>query len=115
MGSAENAGPKVVQLETAMGAAISLLPGSDAVVVPFDRFAPVKTCNQLFGLRSDAFVISEDFTPVLAPGAVKPVVSFDGNYKMVPDMEAAIPNGVPSLKNCKKLTVKGKVLFAAGT
>lgn len=113
--SKENPGPKVIQLETAMGAAISSLPGSMAIVVPFDRFAPVKTCNQLFGLRSDAYVISPDFTPVLAPGACKPIISFDDNYKMVPDMEKAIPNGVPSLKECQKLTVKGPVVFAAGT
>lgn len=113
--SKENPGPKVYQLETAMGAAIASLPGSDAVVVPFDRFAPVKTCNQLFGLRSDAYVISEEFTPTLAPGAHKPIISFDDNYKMVPDMEAAIPYGVPSLKGCKKLKVAGKVKFAKGT
>merc|ERR1712203_808388 len=92
-----------------------MLPGSTAVCVDFSRFAPVKTCNQLFGLRSDAYILSEDFTPVLAPGAKKPIISFDGNYKMVPDMEAAIPNGVPSLKNCEKLTVKGKVEFVAGS
>merc|ERR1719329_273743 len=113
--SKENPGPKVYQLETAMGAAIASLPNSQAVVVPFDRFAPVKTCNQLFGLRSDAYVISDDFTPVLAEGACKPIVAFDDNYKMVPDMEEAIPNGVPSLKNCKKLKVQGKVKFAAGS
>merc|ERR1712064_225814 len=57
--SKENPGPKVYQLETAMGAAISSLPGSQAIVVPFHRFAPVKTCNQLFGLRSDAYTISK--------------------------------------------------------
>merc|ERR1711945_35820 len=72
--SKENPGPKVYQLETAMGAAISSLPGSQAIVVPFHRFAPVKTCNQLFGLRSDAYTISEDFTPVLAPGACNTVI-----------------------------------------
>jgi len=113
--SKENPGPKVYQLETAMGAAISSLPGSQAIVVPFHRFAPVKTCNQLFGLRSDAYTISEDFTPVLAPGACKPVIKFDGNYKMVPDMEESVPDGVPSLRECKKLTVKGKILFAPDT
>lgn len=113
--SKENPGPKVIQLETAMGAAISSLPGSKAIVVGFDRFAPVKTCNQLFGLRSDAYTMSEDFTPVLAPGACKPIVVFDDNYKMVPDMELAIPNGVPSLKECSKLTVKGKVKFEKDT
>mmetsp|Transcript_57879 Transcript_57879/g.106439 ORF Transcript_57879/g.106439 Transcript_57879/m.106439 type:complete len:161 (+) Transcript_57879:2-484(+) len=113
--SKANPGPKVIQLETAMGAAIACLPGSKAIVVGFDRFAPVKTCNQLFGLRSDAYMMSEEFTPVLAPGACKPIVSFDDNYKMVPDMMQAIPDGVPSLKECKKLTVKGKIKFEAGT
>lgn len=112
--SKENPGPKVFQLETAMGAAISSLPGSQAICVPFERFAPVKTCNQLFGLRSDAYVLSADFRLVLAPGAEKPVISFDDNYKMVPDMQAAIPNGVPSLRKCRKLTVKGKVVFGPG-
>jgi len=113
--SKDKPNPKVYQLETAMGAAIASLPGSEAVVVPFDRFSPVKSCNQLFGLRSDAYVLSDDFTPVLSPGSCKPLVSFDDNYKMVPDMEAACPHGVPSLKACPKLKVKGKVLFLPGT
>jgi UDP-N-acetylglucosamine pyrophosphorylase len=112
--SKDSPGPKVVQLETAMGAAISALPSSLAVCVPFSRFAPVKTCNQLLGLRSDAFVMSEDFTPVLADGACKPVIALDDNYKMVPDFEAAFPNGLPSLKACSRLSIKGKVRFAAG-
>merc|ERR550514_1216148 len=112
--SKENPGPKVLQLETAMGAAISSLPGSEAVCVGFDRFAPVKTCSQLFGLRSDAYVISENFTPVLAPGARKPVIDFDDNYKMVPDLEKLTAKGVPSLAGCKKLSVKGKVTFGEG-
>mmetsp|Transcript_20700 Transcript_20700/g.44114 ORF Transcript_20700/g.44114 Transcript_20700/m.44114 type:complete len:481 (+) Transcript_20700:73-1515(+) len=112
--SKTNPGPKVIQLETAMGAAIAALPGSDAVVVPFDRFAPVKTCNQLFALRSDAYTLSSEFTPVLAPGAKKPIVDFDDTYKMVPDMETLTPNGMPSLKACKKLKVRGKVQFAKG-
>lgn len=75
----------------------------------------MKTCNQLFGLRSDAYVISDDFKPVLSEGAKKVIVEFDGNYKMVQDLEAAIPDGVPSLKNCSKVKVKGLVKFAAGT
>merc|ERR1719408_309004 len=61
--SKENPGPKVVQLETAMGAAISALPGSQAICVPSERFAPVKTCNQLLAPRSDAYAVSEAFTP----------------------------------------------------
>ena len=36
-------------------------------------------------------------------------------YKMVPQLDKCIPNGVPSLKDCKKLTVKGEVVFTEGT
>jgi hypothetical protein len=48
----------VFQLETAMGSAIECFDDSGAVVVPRERFAPVKTTNDLFGLRSDAFKVS---------------------------------------------------------
>ncbi len=51
--------PAVYQLETAMGAAIASLPGSTALVVDRSRFAPVKTCNDLFALKSDAYVVPE--------------------------------------------------------
>merc|ERR1711972_991246 len=44
----------VLQLETAMGAAISCFEGASAIVVPRERFAPVKTTNDLLALRSDA-------------------------------------------------------------
>ena len=43
--------PKRMQ-ETAMGSAIECFDDADAVVVPRYRFAPVKTCNDLFALRS---------------------------------------------------------------
>ncbi len=46
---------QVFQLETAMGSAIESFDDSGAVVVPRSRFAPVKTTNDLFVLRSDAY------------------------------------------------------------
>lgn len=49
--------PAVFQLETAMGSAIECFENSGAVVVPRERFAPVKTCNDLFILRSDAYKV----------------------------------------------------------
>ena len=41
-----------------------MLPGTrpGAVVVPRNRFAPVKTCSDLFVLRSDVYRIAEDAT-----------------------------------------------------
>lgn len=38
-----------------MGSAIECFPDGDAVVVPRSRFAPVKTCNDLFALRSGVY------------------------------------------------------------
>lgn len=59
--------PQVFQLETAMGAAIECFKGAGAVAVPRTRFAPVKKCNDLFLLRSDAYVVNKHYNIVLAP------------------------------------------------
>jgi UDP-N-acetylglucosamine pyrophosphorylase len=106
----------VWQLETAMGAAIELFPGAIAVAVPRTRFAPVKKCSDLFLLRSDAYVI-ENYKPVLAPGVAKaPTIDLDSKkFKMVPQLDKATEAGVPSMKACTKLVVKGNVSFSAGT
>jgi UDP-N-acetylglucosamine pyrophosphorylase len=107
---------KVVQLETAMGAAISCFEGATALLIPRTRFAPVKKCEDLLALRSDAFVLTEDFRVELHADrqGKPPVVKLDDRYKFVDAMETLIPNGPPSLLECTKLTVKGEVEFAAG-
>ena len=106
----------VFQLETAMGAAIECFEGSKAVVVPRTRFAPVKKCDDLFMLRSDAYVIGDDERPKLAPGrTAAPIVSLDGKFfKLVQDLEANLSGGVPSLVGCDRLKVNGHVVFADG-
>merc|ERR1712063_5288 len=107
---------KVIQLETAMGAAISCFEGATALLIPRTRFAPVKKCDDLIALRSDAYVLTEDFRIELAPerAGVPTLVKLDDRYKFVDAMDTIIPNGVPSLKNCTKLTIVGEVEFAAG-
>jgi len=99
------------QLETAMGAAIECFPGSTAICVPRTRFAPVKKCDDLLLLRSDAYVITADFRPMLNPACkVAPIVSLDSKkYKLVGQLEAATRNGIPSLVKCQRLTVTGDV------
>ena len=77
------AGSTVVQVETAMGAAISLFKDAQAVVVPSDRFLPVKTNAQLSVLRSEAFVVGADFTLAKAPRPKAPV---DPMLKQLPPM-----------------------------
>ena len=43
-----------------------------------------------------------------------PNVKLDGIYKFVDGLQTLVPNGPPSLIECNKLTVEGKVIFAAG-
>merc|ERR1712139_271617 len=105
---------KVIQLETAMGAAISCFEGAIALNIPRTRFAPVKKTDDLIALRSDAYVLTPDFRIELHPDrkGVPPLVKLDGDYKFVDQMETLIPNGVPSLIGCEKLKVEGKIEFA---
>jgi len=107
---------KVLQLETAMGAAIQCFEGATALVIPRSRFAPVKTTNDLFALRSDAYTLTKDSRIVLADArkGVPPDVKLDGMYKFTDAMEKMIPNGPPSLIECKKIVVEGDVTFAKG-
>jgi UTP--glucose-1-phosphate uridylyltransferase len=107
----------VIQLETAMGAAIGVFEGAAAMRVPRSRFVPVKTTNDLLSLRSDAYVIGEGRAVHLAPerGGVPPLVDLDpGHFKLVADFDARFPAGPPSLVACDALHVHGDVTFGAG-
>jgi UTP--glucose-1-phosphate uridylyltransferase len=104
----------VIQLETAMGAAIGVFDGARALRVPRSRFVPVKTTNDLLSLRSDAYVIGEGRAVHLAPEreGVPPFVDLDADhYKLVRDFDARFPAGAPSLVACDALHVAGDVRF----
>ena len=114
---ADSSSPAVYQLETAMGAAISVFPGARALQVASERFAPVKTTNDLLGLRSDCYVLTEDAHVVVSPERrVGPLfVDLDpAHYKLLADFDARFPSGPPSLVQCERLTVRGDVRFGAG-
>lgn len=110
------ASPQVLQLETAMGAALGAIDGAQAVLVPRTRFAPVKTTDDLLVVRSDAYTI--DDAGRVAPTFDRddpPVVALDPKfYKSLPDMEQRFPHGPPSLREATALTVHGDVTFGAG-
>ncbi len=53
--------PEVIQVETAMGAAIEIFEGARTIEVGRDRFVPVKTTNDLLVLRSDIYDLGQDF------------------------------------------------------
>jgi UTP--glucose-1-phosphate uridylyltransferase len=108
--------PEVVQLESAMGAAVGAIEGAGALRVPRTRFAPVKTTNDLLAVRSDAYVLREDDARVVpAPereGLPPPLVDLDPRfYKLLADFEARFPSGPPSLVRAERLVVRGDVVF----
>ena len=106
--------PEVIQLETAMGAAIDVFEGAAALLVPRARFVPVKTTNDLLALRSDAYVRAEDCAVRLAAErrGQPPLVELDSeHYKLLRDFEARFFAGPPSLVACDRLTVEGDVTF----
>jgi UTP--glucose-1-phosphate uridylyltransferase len=110
--------PEVIQLETAMGAAIDVFDGAAAVRVPRERFAPVKTTDDLLVVRSDAYVLTEDARVVVSPERRLdglPLVELDSaHFKLLHDFDARFPDGPPSLVEAERLTVKGDVLFGSG-
>jgi UTP--glucose-1-phosphate uridylyltransferase len=107
----DRSSPAVVQLETAMGAAIGVFDGAGALRVPRSRFTPVKTTSDLLVVRSDAYRLGEDWTVSTARNQ-PPVVSLDDEYfKLMGDFEPRFPGGPPSLLEAERLTVEGDVTF----
>jgi UTP--glucose-1-phosphate uridylyltransferase len=106
--------PEVVQVETAMGAAIEVFDGATLIEVGRDRFIPVKTTNDLLILRSDVYEIGEDFALTQVAAKV-PYVDLDGDhYKLVRDFDQRFPEGVPSLQKASSLKVAGDWTFGNG-
>ncbi|MBN1446600.1 MAG: UTP--glucose-1-phosphate uridylyltransferase [Bacteroidetes bacterium] len=106
--------PEVFQLETAMGAAISLFETASALRVPRTRFAPVKTTDDLLGIWSDAYVLTDDFRIVQNPSRTLPtidVVLDRQHYKFISQLEEHFPHGAPSLLDCASLHIEGDAVF----
>ncbi|NJB69435.1 UTP--glucose-1-phosphate uridylyltransferase [Desulfobaculum xiamenense] len=109
--------PKVIQVETAMGAAIACFPKASAVEVPRSRFAPVKTTADLLTVMSDCYELRDDFS--LAPhpdrAAALPSVRLDSRYyTRIDDFTRRFPQGPPSMVGCSSLCVTGDVTFGDG-
>src|SRR6478609_5563587 len=109
---ADPTSPEVIQIETAMGAAIGVFEGAAAIEVPRSRFLPVKATSDLLVLRSDAYELVDGAQVRLAPSrTAAPLVDLDKPYKLVGDFDARFTHGAPSLVDCEKLTVKGDWTF----
>jgi UTP--glucose-1-phosphate uridylyltransferase len=107
----------VIQLESAMGAAIGAFEGAELLLVPRTRFAPVKTTDDLLVLRSDVYTLTAEMTvePIPERAGEMPYVELDPRfYKIIDGFEARFPAGPPSLRDAERLIVKGDVTFEGG-
>ncbi len=113
----DESSPPVYQIETAMGSAIYLFLGAKAVRVLQERLLPVKTCNDLLSVRSDRFILTPDHRMIPNPEAMSDAfaATLDPRYYGKIDLfDQRFPEGVPSLKDCESLTIKGDVQFRKG-
>ena len=109
---ADPGSPEVVQIETAMGAAIEVFADATTIEVSRERFVPVKTTNDLLVLRSDAYDLGDDFVLDQVAESL-PYVELASSYKTVGDFDKRFPAGVPSMREASSLRVNGDWTFGA--
>lgn len=109
--------PKVFQVESAMGAAISIFEGASAIHVPRARLLAVKTCNDLLAVRSDCYKMSANNEIYMVPERLQafdgrhPKIDLDPRYfGKIDEFEQRFAE-MPSLLHCESLSVKGDFFF----
>ncbi|KAJ3218378.1 UTP-glucose-1-phosphate uridylyltransferase [Dinochytrium kinnereticum] len=105
-------GEKVIQLETAVGAAIKHFAGAHGVNVPRSRFLPVKSTSDLFLATSDLYSLHHGQL-ILNPKrmfASIPVVKLGDHFKKVGHFLSRF-KGPPHILELDHLTVTGDVTF----
>lgn len=103
--------PEVIQVESAMGAAIELFDDAKVLKVARDRFVPVKKTNELLLLRSDVYEIGDD--GILRAQVERiPGIDLGPAYKFVGEFDRRIPHPV-HLREAGSLTVTGDWSFGA--
>lgn len=107
----------IYQVESAMGAAISIFKGASAIHVPRIRLLAVKTCNDLLAVRSDCYKMNEHYEIESNPRRPEkcigfhPQISLDPTYyKKIDDFEKHF-TAMPSLLHCDSFVVEGNFHF----
>lgn len=111
-------GIAVVQLETAMGAAVGSFERAAGILVSRSRFAPVKTTDDLVVRRSDVYregrAAPLEPDPRRDPSLGPPVVRLDPrHYGSVTELDRRIPQPL-GLLAARSLEVRGDVRFGRG-
>lgn len=110
--SMESTGEKVIQLESAVGAAIKHFCGGHGVNVPRSRFLPVKSSSDLFLIQSDLYMLCHGELSLNSKrlfGTV-PFVKLGDHFKKVPNYLSRFAGPVQILE-LDHLTVAGDVTF----
>ena len=104
----------VIQIESAMGAAVEVFDGSRALAVDRSRFRPVKTTNELLLIRSDLYRLTEDSLVESTIDHEEPFIDLAKPYAHIGPFEQRFPRGVPSIRGCSSLRVEGDTTFGGG-
>lgn len=108
-------GNKIIQLETAIGAAIKCFNQSIGVNVPRNRFTPVKTCSDLLLVLSNLYHVKYG-TLSMSPERqfpTTPLVQLGRHFDKVKDFLNRF-DGIPDIIELDHLTVAGDVTFGRG-
>ncbi|KAG5463031.1 MAG: UTP--glucose-1-phosphate uridylyltransferase family [Olpidium bornovanus] len=109
---ATDKGEKVIQLETAVGAAIKHFKGAHGINVPRSRFLPVKSTSDLFLVTSDLYTLDHGEL-TMNPRRLFPTVpnvKLGDHFKKVSNFLARFA-GTPHILELDHLTVTGDVTF----
>jgi len=99
----------VVQLETAVGAAIRHFKNAHGVNVPRKRFLPVKTCSDLMLVKSDLYSLQHgELTIDTARFGPAPLIKLGSHFKKVSDFQGRVPS-IPRILELDHLTITGAV------
>lgn len=99
----------VLQLETAVGAAIRHFKNCHGVNVPRRRFLPVKTSSDLMLVKSDLYSMNRgqlELSPLRFGGS--PLIKLGNHFKKVSDFQKHIPY-IPKIVELDHLTITGNV------
>lgn len=109
-------GLNIVQLETAVGAAMKVFDGAIGINVPRSRFLPVKKTSDLLLVMSNLYSLSQG-SLVMSPQRMFPTTPLvklgDNHFAKVKEFLGRFAN-IPDLIELDHLTVSGDVTFGRG-
>jgi len=110
-----DSGEGVIQLETAVGAAIKHFNNAHGINVPRSRFLPVKSCSDLLLITSDLYNLQHgclEMNQNRMFGST-PVIKLGDHFKKVANYQKRFKS-IPNLLELDHLTVSGDVTFGRG-